>query len=429
MKKIRELIAGNSAAGNMLKLGGGTALGQLFSVLVLPIVSRQYDPIQRGYFGIFGAYIAIASVVVGLRYEMATPSADSEEEADQLLTLSLLTGVVISALSGLVYFGLHYFNIGGYGHLAGWSTWLLILTLVLTGAFSSLRFWFVRRADFGGISKAMVQQGFIRALVPVMLGFLRFDWIGLALGEVVGRVSGVFSLGRTAWTGIQVALKDRGGLIATARKHRAMPLQMMPSSLIDSLAFSVSVPLFFGLYGGVSAGLYSMAMTVIAIPSGLIAASVGDVFHQHLADLARGNREGISGYVLSSGTKLLKIAIAIYIPVGVLSYILAGPVLGAKWLPLSWMLPELVPMVILSSLCGPLSRVLVVVNRVDLKLYVDVLTLVLTLGPILGCAYLKTSFTIAFGTYCFAMFVSRVLYAWVIWVASLPQHQRLLVRG
>ena len=410
----------------MLKLGGGTALGQLFSVLVLPIISRQYDPIQRGYFGIFGAFVATATVVVGLRYEMATPTADSNEEADQLLTLSLVTGVAISLLSGLVFYALHCLNIGGYGDLAGWSSWLLVLTLILTGAFSSLRFWFVRQADFSGISKAMIQQGFVRAVVPVIFGFFKFDWIGLAIGEVFGRVSGVMSLSKQALLGVKEALGDRAGLLSTAKKYRSMPLQMMPSSLIDSLAFSISIPLFFSYYGGVNAGLYSMAMTVIAIPSGLIAASVGDVFHQHLADLLRDDPSKINGYLVDSGRKMLKIAIAIYVPVAVLSYFLVEPVLGAKWAPLSWMLVELTPMVVLASLCGPLSRTLVVVNRVDWKLYVDFLTLLLAVVPIVGCAFFKLSFEICFGLFCLAKFLSRVIYAWVIWLSSLSQNQRVI---
>ena len=408
----------------MLKLGGGTALGQLFSVLVLPIISRQYDPIQRGHFGLFGAFIAIATVVVGLRYEMATPTARSDREADQLLTLSLVSGVVLSVLSGVVFLILHFLNIGGYGSLAAWTSLLLVVTLILTGAFSSLRFWYVRRADFGGISTAMVKQGFVRALVPVFLGLFKFDWVGLAIGEVFGRVSGVFSLSKSAWSGVRSELKDRQALIETAVKHRAMPLQMMPSSLIDSLAFSISVPLIYSLFGGVNAGLFSMAMMVITIPSGLIAASVGDVFHQHLADLARDDRSQISGYLVSTATKMLKISAALYVPVAILSYFLAEPVLGEKWAPLSWMLPALVPMVVVSSLCGPLSRTLVVVNRVDLKLLVDINTLILTVVPITICAKLKLSFMVTFGVYCLALFICRLIYAWVIWLASRPQNQR-----
>lgn len=408
----------------MLKLGGGTALGQLFSVLVLPLISRQYDPIQRGHFGLFSAFIAIATVVVGLRFEMATPTAKSDREADQLLTLSLVSGVFLSIASGGIFYLLHFYGIGGYGSLASWTSLLLIVTLILTNAFSSLRFWYVRRADFGGISKAMVQQGFIRAVVPVLLGLLKFDWVGLAIGEVVGRMSGAVSLSKSAWSGIKSALGDRKSLVDTALRHRAMPLQMMPSSLIDSLGFSISVPLIYSCFGSVNAGLYSMSFMVIAIPSGLIAASVGDVFHNHLAELLKSDRTQITGYLASMGTKMLKIAVLIYLPVAGLSYFLAAPVLGSRWEPLSWMLPALVPMVIVSALCGPLSRILVVVNRVDLKLYTDVFALVVTAGSILGCAWLKMTFQTMFGIHCVAIFVCRLVYIWVIWLSSLPRNQR-----
>jgi O-antigen/teichoic acid export membrane protein len=425
MKRIRDLIAGDTTAGNMLKLGGGTALGQLFSVLVLPIISRQYDPIQRGFFGIFSAFVATATVVVGLRFEMAVPTANSDKEADQLLTLSLLTGVVISTLAGLAFYALHLLNIGGYGELAGWSSWLLVLTLILTGAFSSLRFWFVRRADFGGISKAMIQQGFVRAVVPVFLGLLKFDWIGLAIGEVFGRVSGVFSLSKRALSGVRESLGDRAGLMSTAYKYRSMPLQMMPSSLIDSLASSIPIPLFFSYYGGVNAGLSSMALMTIAIPSGLIAASVADVFHQQLADLLREDPSKISHYLIIAGKKMLKISVCIYVPFAALGYFLAEPLLGQKWAPVSWMLVALTPMVVGSSLCSPLSRTLVVVNRVDWKIYVDFATLALGVLPILGCAYFNLSFEVCFALFSLTKFASRLLYAWVIWRASLSQNHRL----
>ena len=424
MKRIRDLIAGDTAAGNMLKLGGGTALGQLFSVLVLPIISRQYDPIQRGYFGIFSAFVAVATVVVGLRYEMATPSASSEKEADRLLTLSLLSGVLVSALSGVVFYGFHLANIGGYGNLPGWSSLLLVLTLVLTGAFSSLRFWFVRRADFKGISQAMIQQGFVRAVVPVLLGFLKFDWIGLAIGEVVGRVSGVFSLSKLAWAGFKEALADRGELMATAKKHRAMPLQMMPSSVLDSLALSLPGPLVFALFGGERAGHVSMALAVIAIPSGLITASVGDVFHQNLSELFGRSASDIQSYFTGYAQKLARISMVIYLPVALASFFLVEHILGANWHPLQWMLPAITPMVIVSAVVSPLSRLLVVVNRVDLKLYADTVGLASSVIPISVCWTLGLGFETAFLAFCLVQTFARLFYLWIVWTAANPKQHR-----
>lgn len=425
MKRIQELLSGNTAAGNMLKLGGGTALGQLFSVMVLPLISRQYDPIQRGHFGLFSAFIAIATVVVGLRFEMATPTARSDREADQLLTLSLVSGVGLSFLSGAIFYSLHLFNIGGYGSLAGWTAWLLILTLILTNTFSSLRFWYVRRADFGGISKAMVQQGFVRAVVPVFFGFLRFNWVGLAIGEVVGRMSGVSSLSQLAWKGVRSELKDRQSLKETALIHRAMPLQMMPSSVLDSLALSLPVPLAFALFGDVNAGHLAMALTVIAIPSGLITASVGDVFHQTLSELVVREAREAQRYFATYVLKLSRIAAIIYVPVAIAAYFLIEIVLGSPWQPLRWMLPAITPMVVVSAVVSPLSRLLVVVNRVDLKLYADTVGLASCILPLYVSWYLKHSFETAFLSFCLVQTFARLFYLWIVWSAAKPEHHRL----
>ncbi len=420
MNKLRSLLSGDSPASNMIKLGGGTAIGQFFSVIALPLISRQYDPVQRGHFGIFTSYLAIVTVIAGLRYEMATPSADSDEEADQLLTISMIAVVVVSILAGIVLWALQWLHIGGYGNLEIWTPFVATMTLILTGAFGSLRFWYVRRADFGGISRAMVQQGFTRALVPILLGFLRFDWLGLALGELLGRVSGTASLARTASRNIHPKCLNRRTLVETARKHRAMPLQMMPSSLIDSMALSLPVPLVYAYFGERNAGYLSMALLTVAIPSGLITASVGDVFHQRLAELSRTNPSGVTTYLKSFSQKLFKISAAIYLPVAAFSYLFVEPILGENWKPLSWMLPALVPMVALSAIVSPLSRLLVIQNRVDLKLYADCVSLAASTIPVFVCFRFNLGFQNAFFAYCIANFLARIFYYAIIYRGSLP---------
>src|SRR5262249_11009881 len=151
-----------------------------------------------GLCGLFLGFIGLVSAVNTLNYEMAIPSAETEDEAVSLLTLCMVLAAPVSLVFAVALAVMQRFDVLGYGSLPGWLPLLAPPVLVFTGFYQALRFFCVRSHEFQTISRCLIQQGTARALSPILLGFFKTGFAGLAFGESIGRVVGVGSLFRSA---------------------------------------------------------------------------------------------------------------------------------------------------------------------------------------------------------------------------------------
>ena len=85
---------------NVAVLASGTAMAQVLTVLAYPILMRLYDPDDFGLFALFGALNMTFVAVASGRYELAIVMAKTEEEAANILALTLGIVGAVSIASG-----------------------------------------------------------------------------------------------------------------------------------------------------------------------------------------------------------------------------------------------------------------------------------------------------------------------------------------
>ena len=86
-----------SFASDVLKLAGGTAFAQALAILASPLITRLYGPEAFGLAALFTSIVGIVGVVACLRYELAIMLPKRDEEAANLLGLSLLPARAMNA--------------------------------------------------------------------------------------------------------------------------------------------------------------------------------------------------------------------------------------------------------------------------------------------------------------------------------------------
>jgi len=132
----------NSFSGNILKLMSGTVLAQALGILAMPVVTRLFAPEAFGVLAIFASMTGIVGVIVCLRYELAIMLPDSNEEAANILGVSLLSVIIMTSLSALiVWLGnekiislLHAPQLKNY-------LWLVPVAIFIQGIFLALNYW------------------------------------------------------------------------------------------------------------------------------------------------------------------------------------------------------------------------------------------------------------------------------------------------
>jgi len=375
-KRLRD----HKIYGNALKLAGGTALGQGVVIAVTPIITRLYSPEQMGLFGIFLAFVGVASMG-GMRYEIAIVSTVDKEEGNHLLTASLAITIFTSLLGGLVLYWMIRQDLVSYGKLPSWSAIAAGLILFFTGVFVSIRYWLVRNAEFMKISNMLIAQNVARAVIMVGMGLFHVGWFGLLVGELVGRCFGILSLIRKVWPAVTSTL-DIAKLNyywALLRRYRKYPVFVLPASIIEAAYALLPLPLISWLFGSAASGQFVLSQRLCGLPGGLIQASVADVYHSHFAEIFRDNRKEANAILWSETRRLAFMAVIIYVPLAVASPFLFGWVFGEEWIEAGFVVTAYSPLCMAGLVVSPMSRILLVVGRAELKLIVDSVRVIIPL--------------------------------------------------
>jgi O-antigen/teichoic acid export membrane protein len=383
IESLRQWLRGDFAR-HVTVLASGTALGQLLVIAVTPLLTRLYTPQDMGLAGMFASFLAFAGVAVTLRFDLAIATTRDRDEALRLLTLSLLACVPVSLVLGGLLYAMIRADVFAYGLLPAWTALLGFVALVATGAFVALRFWHVSRHGFAGVGRALVAQGAVRAITSVLLGLPRAGWAGLAFGEVLGRLAGIGRLWREAGPELRLARAEGrlAGLGDTWRRARHFPRVVLPSSLIDSLAAALPVPMIAWLFGAAEAGQFALVWRVAALPGSLIVASFGDVFHAHSTAARAGGPAQVRGLLRGTTRMLAVLAVAVYVPACLIAPWIFPWLFGEPWRPAGQMMLLLAPLWMASLVVSPVSRLPMVLGRPQVKLVFDVCFLVLPLGAL-----------------------------------------------
>ncbi|NTV99689.1 MAG: oligosaccharide flippase family protein [Oscillochloris sp.] len=338
-----------------------------------PLLTRLYTPDNFGRFSLFSAFISFASVCSALRYETAIVAAESDEEANYLtlaaLGLTLIAAFVSAGLGYLLIAG----NLFGFGALPPWAALLAIPNIVLIAGFTTLRYRSVRNGSFRAISRATIEQNAARAIVPVLLGLLSTGWAGLVCGDLVARGFGLRAMLWQSWRFLRSTAGSfqKATAVAILRKHRAFPLYMLPSSVLNTIALLAPLPLVAHMYGIEAAGFFGLVQRLIALPLSLVAANVADVFHGRIAEYQRENVPAIRGLFLRTAGGLLLIGLGPALVLMLAGPWLFGAAFGPQWGQAGMLAAVMAPMALAQLVVSPISRAVLVVGGLRTKLIYD----------------------------------------------------------
>ena len=138
---------------NTIKLSSAPLLTQIFSFLMLPIISRLYSPEDFGVFNIFISYIGVVTVFSGMAYHQAIVLPKKDKDGFNLFIISFFLSVLLCLIVALVVFITPYElyvkfkieEIFEYRHI-------IYLSVLFYGLYVSLLGWNLRLSNFGTIS-------------------------------------------------------------------------------------------------------------------------------------------------------------------------------------------------------------------------------------------------------------------------------------
>ena len=278
-----------SFAGDVLKLVSGTTFAQALGVLLSPLLTRLYSPESFGVLALFTSITGIISVVACLRYELAIMLPERDEEAANLLAVSLLSVVAIAALSLLIVSLGRPLLLGLLRAPAlGPYLWLVPLMVFFAGAFGALNYWNSRTKHFGRLSVVRVLSAFSTYTVNLGVGYAGHATGGTLIGAaVLGSALSALELGRRIWR------DDKGLFRANIRlpfmrqgmvRYQKFPLIDTWSALLNTVSWQLPPLMLSYFFSATVVGHYALGLRVLQLPMSLIGGAIAQVFFQRAAE-------------------------------------------------------------------------------------------------------------------------------------------------
>lgn len=379
-------------------------------LLAAPLLSRLYTPEDFGLLAIYASILTLFSVVASMRYELAIPLPEDDQTAVNIVFLCLLIVLGVTVLSSLmvICWGDEIAIVLGVPVLASYF-WLLPLGVLLIGTYQVFNFWAIRTKEFGTIAKVKIFQSATTVGVQI-LGF-NLGAVSLLLGQVFGQGLGSTALGKSALGKPELRKVTWQGMKAAADRYKEFPQFSTWAGFLNAAGSQIPPLLFAGLFGVASAGLYSLANRVIAMPMTVLGQAVSNVFLSEAAERFRQNT-----LVELLRTIHRKLVLLIVGPVLILILFgseVFGFVFGAQWEVAGTISSWLSLWIFFSFTTSPLSSVYEVLERQHLGMWMQFQLFLFRVVGILVGAYVG-DFMTAVALFSISNMLSYMIYLIVL---------------
>ncbi|MDA1529863.1 lipopolysaccharide biosynthesis protein [Bacillus cereus group sp. TH260-2LC] len=415
---IKKRIGSNSYLKNIFIIASGTALGQLIAFLASPIISRIYSPSDFGIVSVYSSILAVFLVIASLRYEFAISLPKRDEDAINLVTLSLIIVIILSLFSGIVIWIMSNLEITRiYLNKLGLYKWLIPISILGMGSYQVLNYWAIRKSEYKLIAKTKITQNVSQVATYISVGLFKSGPIGLILGDIIGKTSGVRNF-------CSLILKENKNLfksikikeiIKVGKRYKEFPLISSVSSVINILGLQIAPIAFVLLFGEREAGLYSFGHKMITIPLMVLGQAVAQVYIGEVSKVVKGKKKELKPFFVNTIKKLFLIGIVPIVVLSVGGRLLFSIVFGSEWGEAGYFLQLMSPMYLAFFIVFPISQTLNILEMQKKQFIWDLLRLVLVI-TIFSVVYLfNISIYNAIILYSFVMAVTYLLLLLIVY--------------
>lgn len=310
------------------------------------------------------ALVSTVSVAGCARFDIAITIPETDGDAANLLSMSLLFALLLGALLGII------FAIFG-GTILGWAEQgenplLLFIApfgIWLGASYSAFQHWSSRKKRFPLVARTRIGQALLGSGTQLGLGTVGFAPGGLLFGHLMMTGGGMINHAVTTWREdqesiSQVSWKNMRRLFIEYKKYPQF-------SIIDGLASTASVQfpiLLIATFSlGPEAGFLLLAMRAISAPFQMISGAVSQIYLAQAPEKFRkGNLKKYTRKILAglAGISIAPLALVAYFAVPVSSLIF-----GEEWARSGEIIVWLIPWILLKFIASPISWILNIVGK------------------------------------------------------------------
>ena len=316
----------NSFRAHFTRLLSGTVIAHAVSALSLIVISRIYNEAQFDQLALFIAISGVLGSIFSLRMDLAVFEATSKLASVITVKLGIYFILGFSITFSFIFFifaefFIEFFNIE-----------LLVLFLIpaasaLLALYNLFANYNVSLEETHKVATTKVVRTIGQSIAQISFFSLP---LGLVFGELIGRITGIYKLGKTYFLNLKL-LNKRNYVLKTELKLRKNYLIFSSfGTLFNTLVLYFPQLVVASFFSVGSAGALLLAQRLIAIPMVFIGQSMSQAYSVEFKKRLNQPQEQLDLFN-SLTKKLIVISMLIFSVGAVLAPYIVPIILGEKW--------------------------------------------------------------------------------------------------
>lgn len=336
----------------------GTIIAQAIQLLNLVILAHYFSLSDVGIYSVFLAVVGTLTPAAMLGYEMLIPAISDDEIRPYLKSVALIPVPMAILFASLAF-------------LASFSHWTIIAPWICGAAIQRLGEMFnVRRNRFRHVAAARLLPALLMSLLLasfIMNGSadiqLMMEWQA-SLGFVLGVCYAAFSLPLP-----ELRKRDSSAfMVRSLRNASNAPLYLMPSNVLNLLAYNVPIVIIGKWFGADLAAQYAYVLRFGFGPVSLIGGTLYQIFYGMLTEAVRSNDAALFNQFVRARRMIFFAAIAATLGIALTYPFGFRLLLGEQWMTAGWISLIFAPFFGAMIYLTPLSVALNTFNRQHFEL-------------------------------------------------------------
>jgi O-antigen/teichoic acid export membrane protein len=358
---IQRLKPKSEFSRNVLTLMTGTTIAQAIPIAISPILTRIYSPEDFGMLALFLALFSILSTIATGRYELAIMSPESDDEAKDIVFLSILVAIFVFFITTILIwlFDVEIAILLGNSEIKNWL-YFIPFTVLSFGVYQSIDYWLNRQKKYRGMSEnKLIQVGSV-SILQLIIGV--FSKSGLILGSISGWAASMFVVfNRSKIKYSDFRLKESKKALL---KYKDYPLFQAPSSVLNSIAEQSPVIFISRAFLESTVGFFSLVLKTLNAPVALISKSIGQVYFQKISEHANSSPHLLLSDIYSVAFKLSILSVLLFSPIVFFGPELFSIIFGSEWIEAGLYAQILVYSIAIKFVVSPLSTIFLAIDRI-----------------------------------------------------------------
>lgn len=269
-------------------LTSGIIVAQFVPLVAYPLLSRIYTPADFGILSVLTSITAILAIIASFNYENAVLITKTSRLGAELIMVTQYLALLFLCVTSIftLPFNHQIAAILNAPQIADWL-WTCPICAYCIVLFNCYNEWCVKQAQFKSLSLNKIINGGALPLGKIIFTFAKSS--GLIIGELFGHIVTGLSCVIRVFRSDKVFFSKPSALHMRylLKRYIDCPKYVLPSRLFNKIGLEVPIFLIMSYYSAEELGYYSMAATLLVLPTKVIGKAITDTFRQKANEMVK----------------------------------------------------------------------------------------------------------------------------------------------